>query len=166
LRFFPFFSLWICSADLRIQDRSWARALISFLLPAKASDSRSSREFWSSYSKPLKKSGPLRLALDRTEYPVIDRIDLPAGYAEVDVTLVVDGTQIPCIIVAGLVGMGFSLAEISLCSPLLRMMPQIQSDRSLRGEFIQNWTKQSRNVVRSLHALGSSILASLLMNHS
>lgn len=63
--------------------------------------------FWSSYTRPLQESRP-RLTLDGTQYPIIDSDDVAAGYAEVDVMLDDHGTLIPCVIVAGLVGVGFS----------------------------------------------------------
>ncbi|KAF7377319.1 hypothetical protein MSAN_00152500 [Mycena sanguinolenta] len=70
-------------------------------------ESMSARRFWSSYTRPLQESRP-HLTLGRTEYPVIDHEDVPAGYAEVDVVVEYLGTKHRCAIVAGLVGMGFS----------------------------------------------------------
>ncbi|KAJ7300898.1 hypothetical protein DFH08DRAFT_919184 [Mycena albidolilacea] len=66
----------------------------------------SSRDFWSAYIS-LRPRG-LPLTLDDTEYPRVDSDDIPAGYAEVDVTINDNGTEFPSVIVAGLVGMGFS----------------------------------------------------------
>ncbi|KAJ6552858.1 hypothetical protein B0H19DRAFT_1377637 [Mycena capillaripes] len=71
-------------------------------------ESMSPSSFWSSYSRPLEDSRP-HLILGGTRYPVIDSDDLAAGYTEVDVMLNDDhGRQIGCVIVAGLVGVGFS----------------------------------------------------------
>ncbi|KAF7377317.1 hypothetical protein MSAN_00152300 [Mycena sanguinolenta] len=70
-------------------------------------ESMSARRFWSSYTRPLQEFRP-HLTLGRTEYPVVNHDDVPAGYAEVDVVVDVMGTEHRCAIVAGLVGMGFS----------------------------------------------------------
>ncbi|KAJ6545430.1 hypothetical protein B0H19DRAFT_1075743 [Mycena capillaripes] len=68
-------------------------------------ESLSSSQFWSSYTR--KQLRP-HLTLDGTAYPVIDTDDIPAGYVEVDVIVNDHGRRFSCMIVAGLVGMGFS----------------------------------------------------------
>ncbi|KAJ6526097.1 hypothetical protein B0H19DRAFT_1339031 [Mycena capillaripes] len=50
--------------------------------------------------------GRTHLTLDGTEYPVIRQEQVPSGYAEVDVKVDNNGAEIPCVIVAGFVGMG------------------------------------------------------------
>ncbi|KAJ7123548.1 hypothetical protein C8R44DRAFT_783999 [Mycena epipterygia] len=74
---------------------------------SKAPESMSSRRFWASYTRPFQESRP-HLTLDGTEYPIIDTTAVPSGYAEVDVLINNNGSEFPCVIVAGLVGMGFS----------------------------------------------------------
>ncbi|KAF7342975.1 hypothetical protein MVEN_01727600 [Mycena venus] len=74
---------------------------------SRAPESMSSRRFWSSYTRPLQETRP-HLTLDGTEYPVVSLNAVPSGYGEVDVKVVENTMEYPCVIVAGLVGMGFS----------------------------------------------------------
>ncbi|KAJ7189748.1 hypothetical protein GGX14DRAFT_607907 [Mycena pura] len=76
-----------------------------------------SHVFWSTYTRQLQTSR-LYLALDGTEYPVIDSENLTAGYAEVDITVNNNnGAEFPYVVVAGLVGMGFSSSRDTALSP-------------------------------------------------
>ncbi|KAJ7784963.1 hypothetical protein DFH07DRAFT_786375 [Mycena maculata] len=74
---------------------------------SRAPETMSSRRFWSSYTRPLQESRP-HLTLDGTEYPIINANNVSVGYAEVDVKVDNNGTEMPCVIIVGLVGMGFS----------------------------------------------------------
>ncbi|KAF8199358.1 hypothetical protein K438DRAFT_1823464 [Mycena galopus ATCC 62051] len=100
----PGWSGWITAFCVFSEQGRWRGPTLNIQRPqSRAPESMSSRRFWSSYTRPLQESRP-HLTLGRTEYPVIKESEVPAGYAEVDV--VVDDR--PCVIVAGLVGMGFS----------------------------------------------------------
>ncbi|KAJ6619232.1 hypothetical protein B0H10DRAFT_1182471 [Mycena sp. CBHHK59/15] len=72
-----------------------------------APESLPSRRFWSAYTRPLQETRP-HLTLDGTAYHIVDTSAVPAGYAEVDVLFNNNGTESQCVIVVGLVGMGFS----------------------------------------------------------
>jgi hypothetical protein len=56
------------------------------------------------------------MTIDGTKFPVLNIHDLPAGYAEVDITVNRGGIASPCLIVAGLTGVGFSSSRHSLLS--------------------------------------------------
>ena len=43
----------------------------------------------------------LPLVLDKVSYPVIDSIDVPEGFCEVDIKLIDNGETLPCIMVSG-----------------------------------------------------------------
>ncbi|KAK7030165.1 hypothetical protein R3P38DRAFT_2703609 [Favolaschia claudopus] len=72
----------------------------------------SSREFWSTYGIDTRESKYTPLTLDDSPYSRIDCEDIPSGCAELDITITMsaddDKTSIPCTILAGLVGTGFS----------------------------------------------------------
>ncbi|KAJ6566704.1 hypothetical protein B0H19DRAFT_1257895 [Mycena capillaripes] len=99
---------WISAFCVFSSDGLWQGPWLDTNHPqSRAPESLSSRRFWSSYTRPLHGSRP-HLTLDGTEYPVIDQEQVPSGYAEVDVKVDNNGTEFPCVIVAGFVGMGFS----------------------------------------------------------
>jgi hypothetical protein len=56
------------------------------------------------------------MTIDGTKFPVLNIHDLPASYAEVDITVNRGGIASPCLIVAGLTGVGFSSSRDSLLS--------------------------------------------------
>ncbi|KAJ7888243.1 hypothetical protein B0H13DRAFT_1627160, partial [Mycena leptocephala] len=74
-----------------------------------------SHHFWSTYAPSLQETS-LDMTIDGTKYPVLNIHDLPAGYAEVDITVNHGGIVSPCVIVAGLTGVGFSSSRDSLLS--------------------------------------------------
>ncbi|KAJ6541404.1 hypothetical protein B0H19DRAFT_1035535 [Mycena capillaripes] len=74
-----------------------------------------SRHFWSTYAPSLQETS-LDMTIDGAKYPVLDIHDLSAGYAEVDITVNQGGIASPCVIVAGLTGVGFSSSRDSLLS--------------------------------------------------
>ncbi|KAJ7021179.1 hypothetical protein C8F04DRAFT_1050099 [Mycena alexandri] len=63
--------------------------------------------FWSTYAPSLQETS-LDMTIDGTKYPVLTIHDLPAGCAEVDITVNRGGIASPCVVVAGLTGVGFS----------------------------------------------------------
>ncbi|KAJ6545437.1 hypothetical protein B0H19DRAFT_1266872 [Mycena capillaripes] len=99
---------WITAFCVFSSEGRWQGPKLDINRPqSRAPESMSSRRFWSSYTRPLQEMRP-HLTLDGTEYPVIDHKEVPSGYAEIDVTVDRIGTEFSCVIVAGLVGMGFS----------------------------------------------------------
>ncbi|KAJ7455062.1 hypothetical protein FB451DRAFT_1278344 [Mycena latifolia] len=76
---------------------------------ARAPESLSCQRFWASYLDPrMLERRRQRNILFGMDYPTVDSDYVPAGYAEVDVTFNNNGAISKCVIVAGLVGMGFS----------------------------------------------------------
>ncbi|KAJ6603218.1 hypothetical protein DFH09DRAFT_1458478 [Mycena vulgaris] len=83
---------------------------------SKAPELLPSWRFWASYIRPLQELRP-HLTLDGTEYPVVNTNAVPAGYAEVEIILDNNGATAPCVIVAGMVGIGFSSSRTLTVSP-------------------------------------------------
>ncbi|KAF7356114.1 hypothetical protein MVEN_00941800 [Mycena venus] len=99
---------WISAFCVFSADGLWQGPwLDTTRLDSRAPESMSSRRFWSSYTTPLQETRP-HLTIDGTKYPVISQEQVPSGYAEVDVTVDLEGATFSCVIVAGFVGMGFS----------------------------------------------------------
>ncbi|KAJ7893012.1 hypothetical protein B0H13DRAFT_2527807 [Mycena leptocephala] len=73
------------------------------------------QSFWSTYAQSLEETSS-HMTIDGTKFPVLNIHDLPAGYAEVDITVNRGGIASPCLIVAGLTGVGFSSSRHSLLS--------------------------------------------------
>ncbi|KAJ7909778.1 hypothetical protein B0H13DRAFT_2330036 [Mycena leptocephala] len=73
------------------------------------------RHFWATYAPSLQETSP-DMAIGGTKYPVLNIHDLPAGYAEVDIAVNHGGIASPCVIVAGLTGVGFSSSRDSTLS--------------------------------------------------
>jgi hypothetical protein len=115
---------------------------------SRAPKSMSSCRFWSSYTRLLHESRP-HLTLDGTEYPVIGQEQVPSRYAEVDVKVDNNGVEIPCVIVAGFVGMGLSPVAIS---PFPGPGRTIHSGLFLRGGSIPSWRNLRRQVCGSCSA--------------
>ncbi|KAJ6603248.1 hypothetical protein DFH09DRAFT_392415 [Mycena vulgaris] len=113
----PDYSGWITAFCVFSTEGRWCGPkLDTDRVQSKAPESMSSQRFWASYTRPLQKSRP-HLTLDGTEYPVVRADAVPVGYAEVDVMLDNNGVTVPCVIVAGLFGMGFSSSRDLAVSP-------------------------------------------------
>ncbi|KAF7305577.1 hypothetical protein HMN09_00810900 [Mycena chlorophos] len=69
-------------------------------------ESLSAADFWSRYAPSYVVNQTHILTLDHTPYHKTDSMKVPAGYATVDVKLVIAGTEYPCAMAAGVMGIG------------------------------------------------------------
>ncbi|KAF7368412.1 hypothetical protein MVEN_00163700 [Mycena venus] len=74
-----------------------------------------SRHFWSTYAPSLQETN-FDMTIDSTRYPILNIHDLHAGYAGLDITVNHGGITSPCVMVAGLAGVGFSSSRDSSLS--------------------------------------------------
>ncbi|KAJ7148754.1 hypothetical protein C8R43DRAFT_1008665 [Mycena crocata] len=112
-----YWSGWITAFCVFSTEGKWCGPRLNKEVQSRAPpESLSTRRFWSTYTRPLQETRP-HLTLDHTEYPVISTDAVPSGYAEVDVIFDDNGTEITSVIVAGLVGMGFSSSRNTSVSP-------------------------------------------------
>ncbi|KAJ7161880.1 hypothetical protein C8R43DRAFT_1063146 [Mycena crocata] len=112
-----FLSGWITAFCMFSPTGAWLGPKLN---PAKASPAPASltpAQFWSGYTKPPpKKNKAQPLNLDGAKYPKIATGDVASGYAEVDVVVDENGFKLPCVLVAGMVGVGFSSSRDILVS--------------------------------------------------
>ncbi|KAF7336545.1 hypothetical protein MSAN_02286700 [Mycena sanguinolenta] len=94
------FSLFSCEGKCRIPQLRTTR------LGTKDPADLPPHRFWSIYAPSLQETS-FNMTIDGTKYPVINIHDLPTGYAEVRVMANHEGIAAPCMIVAGLTGVGF-----------------------------------------------------------
>ncbi|KAJ7651908.1 hypothetical protein B0H17DRAFT_1101723 [Mycena rosella] len=74
------------------------------------------RLFWTTYATSLQETN-FHMTIDGITNPVVNIHDLPTAYAEVNVTVNHGGIAAPCVIVAGLTGVGFSSSREPSLSP-------------------------------------------------
>jgi hypothetical protein len=72
--------------------------------------------FWSIYAPSLQETS-FNMTINGIKYPVLNILNLPTSYAEVNVTVNDGGIEAPRVIVAGLTGVGFSSSGDSSLSP-------------------------------------------------
>ncbi|KAJ6492687.1 hypothetical protein DFH09DRAFT_1003062 [Mycena vulgaris] len=72
--------------------------------------------FWTTYAPSLQETS-FHMTIDGIKHPVVNIHDLPTAYAEVNVTVNHGGIAAPCVIVAGLTGVGFASSRDPSLSP-------------------------------------------------
>ncbi|KAJ7741240.1 hypothetical protein B0H14DRAFT_2989461 [Mycena olivaceomarginata] len=104
------FSLFSCEGEWRIPQ------LRTTQVGTKDPATLPAHRFWSIYAPSLQETS-FNMTIYGIKYPVLNILNLPTSYAEVNVTVNDGGIEAPRVIVAGLTGVGFSSSGDNSLSP-------------------------------------------------